>query len=222
MSAVERSGNEQVRFAALSLLLALGMDSGHAAQLEPIVAPTVPVAGLSQAEWSRAWWQWAASFNAGDSPVADRTGEKCHLKQSGEVWFLAGTYGTRRTVRKCTIPSGKYLFFPLINSVVHPSGEAQTSCLSVIQTARRATDNVAALVLDLDGMPVSNLEEHRQATTQCFDLGVKMEPPVAVYPTAANGYYVMLKPLKPGTYELNFGGILPTMMQAVTYTLIVE
>jgi hypothetical protein len=32
----------------------------------------------------------------------------------------------------------------------------------------------------------------------------------------------MLKPLKPGTYELHFGGALPSMMQALSYTLVVE
>jgi len=28
------------------------------------------VAGLSQADWSRVWWQWAASFEHHDMPVA--------------------------------------------------------------------------------------------------------------------------------------------------------
>ncbi len=32
----------------------------------------------------------------------------------------------------------------------------------------------------------------------------------------------MLKPLPPGTHVLNFGGALPGMLQAVTYTLIVD
>src|SRR5437762_1456121 len=84
------------------------------------VPPGERVADTSQADWSKAWWQWAGSFDRADSPVADRTGTSCHLKQSGPVWFLAGTYGTRRTIRTCTIPRDKYLFFPLINYVVMP------------------------------------------------------------------------------------------------------
>jgi hypothetical protein len=43
-----------------------------------------------------------------------------------------------------------------------------------------------------------------------------------VTPSAANGYYVMLKPLSRGTHTLNFGGILGDMSQAITYTLHVE
>jgi hypothetical protein len=32
----------------------------------------------------------------------------------------------------------------------------------------------------------------------------------------------MLRLLPPGTHTLNFGGVLPSMIQAVTYTLVVE
>jgi hypothetical protein len=32
----------------------------------------------------------------------------------------------------------------------------------------------------------------------------------------------MLEPLSPGTHDVSFGGVLPSMMQAVKYTLIVE
>jgi len=62
----------------------------------------------------------------------------------------------------------------------------------------------------------------RQATATCFDLGALADPPQVVFPTAANGYYAMLRPLRPGRYELEFGGALPSMLQAVTYHLTVE
>jgi len=56
----------------------------------------------------------------------------------------------------------------------------------------------------------------------CFNVLAQRQAAPSAYPSAANGYYVMLKPLSPGRHELNFGGILPEMAQAVTYTLIVE
>lgn len=43
-----------------------------------------------------------------------------------------------------------------------------------------------------------------------------------VFPSAANGYYVMLAPLEPGTHTISFGGVLPGMAQAITYTVIVK
>lgn len=184
-------------------------------------APGETVAGQTQAEWSRAWWQWAGSFDRSASPVADRTGELCDRKQSGPVWFLAGTYGTRRTERTCTIPRGRILFFPLINYVVMRPADRQVSCMAVMSSAASMTDRVSSLIVDLDGKRLSGLEGFRQATT-CFDMGALADPKIPVFPSAANGYYVMLKPLPPGTHTLNFGGVLPDMVQAVTYTLKVE
>lgn len=69
------------------------------------------VAGMSQPELTRQWWQWAGSFDADKSPVADVTGERCGAGQEGPVWFLAGTYGSRPTHRTCRMPAGKYVFF---------------------------------------------------------------------------------------------------------------
>ena len=93
--------------------------SASASAAEPVLLPpTAPVGGISQEEWSQRWWQWAASFDRDESPVADRPGALCGSGQSGDVWFLAGTYGTQRTIRTCRVPRGKHLFFPLVNYVV--------------------------------------------------------------------------------------------------------
>lgn len=192
------------------------------AQNNPVVPPQEPVHGRSQAEWSRLWWQWAASFEVQDSPVADPTGALCAGRQDGPVWFLAGTFGTQRTVRTCTVPQGKHLFFPLINYAVMPTPNAYTSCASVRDTAAKMTDNPAALVLDINGKRITGLQAHRQAPAQCFDMGARTGGRVRMAPSAANGYYVMLKPLPRGRHVLNFGGALPDMRQAVTYTLQVE
>ena len=187
-----------------------------------VVPPTEAIHGVSQVEWSRAWWQWAGSFDNDTSPVADRTGSLCASRQSGPVWFLAGTYGTRRTTRTCTVPRDTYVFFPLINYVVMPRGSAHSDCESVMRDAASMTDDPEALVLEIDGVRVDGLASHRQATKTCFDMGARTEGAYRIYPSAANGYYVMLRPMSPGKHVINFGGILPSMLQAVTYRLTVE
>jgi hypothetical protein len=185
-----------------------------------LVPPSEKVASRSQADWSRAWWEWAGSFAEYESPIADKKGTRCQLKQSGPVWFLAGTYGTQRTIRTCTVPAGKHLFFPLINYVVMPQYRGSMTCEYAKAMALNMTEDVSSLVLELDGKQMKNLNAHRQATKDCFDLAALAGGGVA--PSAANGYYVMLRPLSRGTHTLNFGGILPDMSQAVTYTLYVE
>lgn len=192
------------------------------ARAQALMAPDAVVAGLSQEDWSRAWWQWAGSFSAEESPVADRTGDLCGGKQKGPVWFLAGTYGTQRTIRTCKVPAGKHLFFPLINYVVMPTSDGSTTCASATGTAQRITNAPAMLLLNIDGQTLSHLVNHRQATKNCFDMGALTVEKYRVFPSAANGYYAMLKPLSKGTHILNFGGVLPGMIQSVTYTLIVD
>jgi hypothetical protein len=186
------------------------------------VLPMTPVAGHTQSEWSRIWWQWAGSFEMNESPIADRSGALCGSKQNGPVWFLAGTYGTHRTIRTCKVPRGKYLFFPLINSVVMPPVDRRVNCAAVTASAAAMTDHPSRLIVDVDGVRIRNLATYRQATNKCFDMGTRAEPKTRVFPSAANGYYVMLKPLSPGKHVLNFGGALPSMLQAVTYMLQVE
>jgi hypothetical protein len=207
------------RFAAVMALTAAL--SANAAE-SYLVPPDEVVAGTDQAEWSRRWWQWAGSFEHSESPVADTSGELCAGKQEGDVWFLAGTYGTRRTIRTCTVPRGKHLFFPLINYVVAPGTNGSTNCMSVMSAAARMTEQVSSLVLVVDGIRYTELAKHRQPTLGCFDLGERAEPKRRVFPSAANGYYVMLQPLPAGRHRLEFGGALASMLQAVTYTLIVE
>jgi hypothetical protein len=209
-----------------AFVLAASFPTQVVAQADIAVPPGERVADTAQADWSKAWWQWAGSFDRASSPVADRTGANCHLKQNGPVWFLAGTYGTQRSIRTCKVPRDKYLFFPLINYVVMPTTQAAscgtTCCPSFTQSASSVTDQPSDLLLELDGRRIDDLERYRQATTECFDMGALAEPKYRIFPSAANGYYVMLRPLSPGKHVLNFGGRLPGMSQAVTYTLFVE
>src|SRR5437762_12394565 len=60
------------------------------------------------------WWQWALETPASENPLTDTTGQFGAVNQSGRVWLLAGNpSGT--TVRTITVPSGKALFFPILN-----------------------------------------------------------------------------------------------------------
>ncbi len=211
--------NEQMKGCVATLLACLCLGAHAASDLT--IPPTQSVEGQSQAEWSMVWWQWAASFDHSESPITDQTGELCGAKQSGPVWFLAGTYGTHRTVRLCKVPKGKHLFFPLINYVVTRPLGREISCKAVMHEAARLTNDASALVLEIDGKRVENLDSFRQPT-KCFNIAELSTPKQFIFPTAANGYYVMLKPLEPGRHVINFGGALPSMLQAVTYTVLVE
>ena len=209
------------------LVAAAGLPPAALAGDSPLVPAQEAVAGRSQLDWSIAWWRWAASFELADSPVADRTGARCGAGQSGAVWFLAGTYGSHRTTRRCTVPANTLLFFPLVNYSALAHAPSAAACRHAQRQADALTDAPRMLLLDLNGQRFEGLAAHRQRTVHCFDAAPRPAPQEDAMvgaaperlPLASNGYYVMLRPLPPGTYTLNFGGQLPSLSQAVTYTL---
>lgn len=117
------------------------------------------------------------------------------------------SFGRTRTVRRCKVPKGKYLFFPLINYVVTRPIDREVSCKFVMLEAARVTNDASALVLEIDGKRIEYLATFRQPS-KCFNIAELSIPKEFVFPSTANGYYVMLKPLVSGTHEINFGGVL--------------
>jgi hypothetical protein len=184
----------------------------HAVDANVVVQPREHVARKSQVEWSVQWWQWAASFEYDESPVADPTGELCASGQKGDVWFLAGVYGSEPVKRRCQVPAGKALFFPIVNYILRaPEGNPKMGCDELTATAREFTDNPVDLTVVVDGLKIQNVQHHRQATEKCFDLGGRT--------SAGNGYYMMLKPLPPGRHVIQWGGVLGSARQAVAYEI---
>lgn len=90
------------------------------------ISPVTPTASAApppfQQDWatyselSARWWQWLLSIPAAVNPNLDATGDNCSQGQYDDVWFLAGSFGGVVT-RTCTIPAGKPIFFPVVNSL---------------------------------------------------------------------------------------------------------
>ncbi len=102
----------------LALVCAVSSSSTHAAEAMKVMPPAATVAGKSAADYSAAWWQWAFARPAGTRVFDDPTGAVCEEGQKGAVWFLAGTSGSDVAKRRCKVPKGKYLFFPVINMMM--------------------------------------------------------------------------------------------------------
>jgi hypothetical protein len=191
------------------------------AAVAPLAAKD-PVAGVSQPELTKRWWQWAGSFEGSESPVSDRTGARCKAGQEGPIWFLAGVFGSDPAQRLCHVPSGKFLFFPVINYIVMPTSQGSLSCSEAIKSAREITDAPSKLFAELDGKSIEGLAQHRVASPACFNVGEKAAGQPMISPSASNGYWLALPPLAKGRHKLHFGGALPELQQDMTYTLIVE
>lgn len=213
-----RSKKQSGRSVVASLMLVFGL-------LMPASLPTARAQGNSNpgvvpnnAQYrtlSAQWWQWALSAPTPVNPILDPTGANCAQGQGefahNNVWFLAGTFGGSVT-RSCTIPPGKKLFFPILNTF-YACDPAPAFCPSVAdQRAFLAglMDNPMTLQASIDGVPVQSLSSYRAASS-VFSLTLPADnpfgAPAAIYePAVADGYYLLLTPLTPGAHTIYFKG----------------
>jgi len=179
-----------------------------------IFSPDTKAYGRFYAQWEVAWWQWAISIPFDAHPLTDTA--DCGVGQSGPVWFLGGSFVSGTVERACTVPEDKALFFPILNtecSTVEPDPFHGDNEAELRACANGFIDPVVGLFLEIDGVPVGNLAQYRvQSPMFTF---VAPEPNVLFVPgpvsgqSVADGYYVLLAPLRKGQHTLHFGGTFP-------------
>jgi len=200
-----------------------------------VLPPQSHAYGKTYGEWSAAWWQWVNAIPVHDTngnnqhPLWDTTGEDALRGQSGPVWFLAGMndafpdpndpnsfYGIAE--REVTIPTGKALFFPILNaecSVVEGNGQTEQELRDLAAYYINHTQHLAC---ELDGLSLRHIERYR-ADSPAFTMqaiednwldasyGAEGYFPVGSSTLAvSDGVYLMLAPLPGGEHELHFSG----------------
>lgn len=179
-----------------------------------VTAPTATIAGATFSEWSARWWQWAIAQPFNDQhPLKDEIGGQAYRGQSGSVWFLGGAVNASGTVsRKIVLPSGKYLYFPLVNgecsSVEAPPFAGGDTAITLNACAQKFEKT--ELHCAVDGIPIPGLSGYK-ILSSIFNFSAPelnfLGVPGPIQGVASDeGYYVMLEPLGPGQHTLQFGG----------------
>jgi hypothetical protein len=196
-----------------------------------VVPPDARMFGKNYAQWSATWWQWALSLPPDQNPWFDEVGDMIASGQSGPVWFLTGVFNVSGTaVRTCTIPAGKYLFFPVINNEcstleappwygkTHPELAACAQSVT-IANAHATIDGVAVEDLETDYTVLSPLYNFWLPEVNAWGLPGPLHGRSVSY-----GTWLMLRPLAPGTHVINFGGTYPELSFTldITYILTVQ
>lgn len=195
--------------------------------------PLAIVAAKGTPEMAARWWQWAMSGPKESNPVKDLTGEHCAVGQTEDIWFLAGGFGSSKIRRTCIVPAGRSLFFPLVNMVYwSPRDATKFTCDRAKQLAALNNDTALDLFAEIDGEQIPNLKKYRVATQDCFNVFARIPPTqhsYNAYPSATDGYWLLLEPLPVGRHVLKFGGkynrqseAYGRMVQDIEYELIVK
>lgn len=142
------------------------------------------------------------------NPVADEDGSDCERNQPQDMWFLAGTFGTRAE-RACSIPDGVPVAFPLVNLMGDP-----VDCADFMSTAKGSAvldgkkadyETIRGETISVEGVadnPVTGTDE-RFTATGC-------------------GLWVQLPPLKHGKHTLTIRGQAQDFSVGVDYSLTVD
>ena len=174
------------------------------------------------------WWKWVIAIPPEINPLLDETGENCNIDQRGYVWYLAGTTGNLTSAeRECTIPEGKQILFPIINTfcseltdadlITNITGIPQPIPPAQIEQGLKACtkfliDQVDIKEASIDGKKIMNLQNFRVQSPLFLitypennvfgvtnDTGI---PQKAI----AEGYWVLLDGLKAGEHTIEFTG----------------
>jgi hypothetical protein len=167
------------------------------------------------------WWQ---QFVALSGNALDR----CDIG-TGDVVFLAGTATNDPATRSCTISSQQSILVPLINVECSTAEEDGETPAELRKCARDIADQFTDLSLVIDGTPVADLTTFRVGSpvfTFTAAAGNVFGIPAGTTRSVADGYWVLIRPLAPGTHTISFGGTFPNpqgdFTPRATYTLTVR
>lgn len=213
---------------ALPYCQAFSNDVGPSA----ILSPAENAYGSKYKELAARWWQWAYSMPDEDGAVWDTTGAKCAMEQKGDIWFLAGGYGSATIKRHCTVPEGRNIFFPIINMVYTDEGTNNVLMCSYLKSEVTIKEkDISNIAVEINGHKVDDPKQYH-VTSNCFELygypsstGKLSRLAYAV----TDGFWILLSPLPKGKHNLKFGAtyINPSdksekFTQDIEYILTVE
>lgn len=216
----------------VALLVAATMAGSTSAQTKSGPRPLEPgerFEGTTLGEWSAEWWKWAMASPREANLVADLSGEHCATGQQGDPWFLAGGFGSSKVKRGCA--GGPLASLPVVNMVycAPPENHAFT-CERAKRYAAVNNDEALDLFVELDGVPISDVKRFRAKTEACFNVFERAGPKApSAYPSAADGFWLLLPALPRGKHVLEFGGRYTNgvsaygrMVQDIEYELLME
>jgi hypothetical protein len=191
-----------------------------------LYAPDSKPFGITYGEWTARWWQWVLSIATADNPLVDENGKNSANNQSGPLWFLAGAL-KGHAERTCAIPADKAILFPIINVEASTAEGDGTTEEALRARVKFEMDQITDMRATISGTVVEELRQYRIQSplfTMTLPSDNVLGLPAQTTKMMSEGYWVFIKPLEPGKYDLNsFGSCLAGRIKiGVSYHLTIE
>jgi hypothetical protein len=166
--------------------------------------------GKSWEDWTIEWWKWLLSFPKDINPAFDLDGKIFHITPNDrEIWFLVGTIGGVAE-RYYKVDSQKPVLFPIFNYIVSFADEPKAKeDKDLVNIVARDIDNIPTPFVSINGQSLNSLLQYR-VSTEVFDLDLPESNLVTneacSTKAASDGYWLILKPLAPGKYDIRCNG----------------
>src|SRR5215212_1952140 len=165
--------------------------------------------GLSYEEHVKKYWKSVLSLPIDQNPIEDKTGEKCTFGQEtpkSPVFYLAGNTGGFSSIT-CKIRADLGVFIPIITVEASQAEVPKATIDDLHKIAKDDQDGVTSLYLKINDKEFKD-EDLRKYRTHTKEFEVTF-PDRALFGAApgpslvvADGYYVITKPLSPGSYTI--------------------
>ncbi|MEG0186198.1 MAG: hypothetical protein RR704_22385 [Stenotrophomonas sp.] len=193
------AGGAAIAMLAMMMAAQAGDATASPVSQSASMTTTAPVAGIGLPEWTARWWRWVDAQRV--PPYLDPDGRLCGSGQDGPVWNLAGTNGRFQPTRECVVPEGRHLLLPIIN-MAYFQPDSSVSCQELQAGAAVNNEHLVSAVVLLDGQPLGDMRRHRVKSDGCFHIDPDDDSSPLV---AADGYWLMLKPLPRGRHTISVG-----------------
>ena len=176
---------------------------------------------LTYGQWTVKWWQWLLSKPKHTNPAIDDTGKNAAIDQNDQnVWFLAGTFVNMPIPhRRCTIPAGKAILFPVINYQANFLEDPNfTDGSELKKHVNLDIDDIVEKEAFVDGIKVPVYRVGSEPSLFPVDIAQDIPHGVngaddgstisigGITEAVSDGYWVFLKPLPSGKHDLHFMG----------------
>ena len=195
--------------------------------------------GLTFVEHQKNFWKWILEIPANESPVNDRTGEKCANGQSNtnsSVFYLSMNNGGL-SERICKVPVGKGLLIPVMQVEWSDKEAPGASVEELHKSAKKDQDSVNSLYLKIGDKEYKYKDLIKYRTqTDVFEVvfpdnGIFGVIEGGVSKVVADGFYIITEPLTKGNYSVHFKSSLicpdpgcaePNFAQDIKYNIVAE